>query len=184
MEFPVVGGLVLSLIVLYWPGQPAPQWLRDWLNRLWLLLGITFLAGMALSFYSMTSKPLAGGGVQYSTARHPYIQHALTVIIIPLMLLTLLGVAHVVVSVARGWTVPRTQDAWRRATVSVQFRKLWASLAAALCALALGLAFGAQVAVSNEGISDPWSLAINVVTAVAFFTALGSAWSAVRPTRR
>src|SRR5690606_9944724 len=71
MEFPIVGGLVLSLIVLYWPGQPAPQWLRDWLNRLWLLLGITFLAGMALSFYSMTSKPLAGGGVQYSTARHP-----------------------------------------------------------------------------------------------------------------
>jgi hypothetical protein len=183
MEFPVVGGLVLSLVVLYWPGQPTPQWLRDWLNRLWLVLGITFLAGTVLSFYNMTSKPLAGGGIQYSTARHPYIDYALIAIFIPLMLLTLLGAAYVVVSVARGWSVPRAQEAWHSATAGVQFRRLWASLAVALCALAVGVTFGAPVVVTNEGISDPLGIVINGVTTVVFLTALASAWSAVKPTR-
>ena len=69
MEFPIVAGLILSLVVRYWPGQPAPQWINTWTDRLWVLLGITFLAGAVLSFYNMTSTVLPNGGYRYSISR-------------------------------------------------------------------------------------------------------------------
>jgi hypothetical protein len=185
MEFPIVAGLVLSLVVLYWPGEAVPPWLRDWLNWLWILLGITFLAGIALSFYGMTSKPLPGGGTVYSASRPQYIQYALVVICVPLMLLTLLGAGYVASSVARGWSPSRVAEVWRTAAAGIQFRKLWASLAVALCALAVGLRFGAPVALStDDAFTDLWRLAIYAVAAIVFFTALASAWSAVRPSRQ
>jgi hypothetical protein len=184
MEFPVVAGLILSLVILYWPGQPAPQWVRDWMNRLWLLLGVTFLAGMALSFYTMTSKALPNGGILYSTSRSHYIQYALIGIYIPLMLLTLLGAGYAARSIALQWPLSRALEAWRTAFAGIQFRKLWVSLAVALCALGVAVTFGTPVIITTDNpFPDLWGLAIYTVSAIVFLTALLSAWSAAKPSR-
>jgi hypothetical protein len=177
MEFPIVAGLILSLVVRYWPGQPAPQWINTWTDRLWLLLAITFLVGSVPSLYNVTNTALSGGGYRYSVSRPALIQYALVAFYVPLVILALVGAGHIVRAAVGAVPLARAKDAW----VGVNFFKLGASLAVAAGALAIGFLLGGPLIVtSSEGVSNLWPFAIEIVAAVVFFTALASAWSAAK----
>ena len=170
MEFLIVAGLVLSLVVRYWPGQPAPQWINTWTDRLWLLLGVTFLAGSILSFYNMTSTVLPNGGYRYSITRPALIQYALLAFYVPLVILALVGAGYVARAAVGAVSL-----------AGVNFFKLGASLAVAAGAFTIGFLLGGPIIVtSSEGVTNLWPFAIEIVAAVVFFTALASAWSAAK----
>jgi hypothetical protein len=178
----IMAGLILSLAVRYWPGQPAPHWIVTWTDRLWALLGVTFLAGAALSFINITSTPLPNGGVQYSTTRPQPIQYALIVIGVSLGGLALAGAGYVVRAAAGALEPARIRDGWRAARAGVHVRRLTVSLAVAALAATVGLTLGEPLKISTrEGVSGLWGSAVEAVAAIVFFIALGSAWSAARP---
>jgi hypothetical protein len=178
----ILAGLILSLPVRYWPGQPAPHWIVTWIDRLWALFAVTFLAGYALMFVNVTSTPLPNGGIQYSTTRPPPIQYALIVIAVSLGGLALLGAGYVVRATAGALGPARIRDGWRAARAPVQVRRLTVSLAAAALAAAIGLTLGEPLKISTrEGVSGLWGSAVEAVAAIVFFIALGSAWSAAGP---
>ena len=170
MEFPIVAGLILSLVVRYWPGQPAPPWINTWTDRLWVLLGITFLAGSVLSFYNMTHTVLPNGGYRYSVSRPQLVQYALIAIYVPLVILAVVGAGYVVRAAVGAVSL-----------AGVNFFKLGASLAVAAGALAVVLMLGDSLTITGEGVSNIWPFAIEIVAGVVFFTALASAWSAAKP---
>jgi hypothetical protein len=181
----IVAGLILSLAVRYWPGQPSPQWIVTWTDRLWMLLGMTFLAGTALSFFNITGTPLPNGGILYSTTRPQPIQYALIVIWGSLAVLALAGAGYVVRASASALEPARIREGWGRAAAGVHFRRLAGSLAVAAVALAVGLTLGEPLTIgTREGVAGPWGFAIEAVAAIVFFTALASAWSAARPFSR
>jgi hypothetical protein len=180
MEFPIVAGLILSLVVRYWPGQPAPQWINTWTDRLWTLLAVVFLAGTALSFYNVTSTVLPDGGTLYSTRRPQLIQYALIAICGAIVIVALVGTGYVARSVASAISPARAREAWRTATDSVNFVRLGVSLAVAAVALGVGLMLGGPLTGTMEGVSNIWPFVVQVVAAVVLFTALASAWSAAK----
>ena len=181
MEFPIVAGLVLSLVVRYWPGQPAPQWSKTWTDRLWVLLAITFLAGSVMSLYNMTGVVLPNGAYRYSTSRPAFIQYALLAFYVPLVILALVGAGYVIRAAVGPVSPARAKDAWRTTTAGIDRFRFGASLAAAAAALAVGLMLGAPLTItSSEGVSNIGPFTVEIVAGVVFFTALASAWSAAK----
>jgi hypothetical protein len=179
MEFPIVAGLILSVVVRHWPGQPAPQWIGTWTDRLWVLLAVTFLAGSALSFYNMTSEVLPNSGYRYSVSRPQAFQYALIAFYVPLVALALVGAGCIVRSAA-GAGLARARNAWSSDSDRTSLFKLGASLVVALGALAVGVMLGGSLTITGEGVSNVWPFVIEVLAATVLFLALASAWSAAK----
>jgi hypothetical protein len=172
-------GLILSLVVRYWPGQPRPQWISDWIDRLWLLLGVTFLMGIILAFFNTTTTILPGGGSLHTWSTPREIRYVLAGICVPLAMLALLGAMQIARS-ETGVFSGRWEAAKAWATAG-RLRRIGVCLTVALVAVAISLAYGGPLTYSSsEGYSDVLPSMISAVAAIVFFAALASAWSAAR----
>jgi hypothetical protein len=181
MTFPVVAGLILSLVVRYWPGRSPPQWIGRWIDRLWLLLAITFLLGMALAFFNESTTVLPNGGVRHTWSTPQAIRYVLAAIYVPLGVLAVLGTLYVVRSEARAFWLSLPRDAAGTWATLVRLRRIAISLAIALAAAVVSWQFGGPLTLtSGEGYTSVWPFVIDAVAAVVFFTALASAWSAAK----
>jgi hypothetical protein len=179
MMYLLAAGLILSLIVRYWPGHPGPPWICTWIDRLWTLLGVTFLIGMVLGFFNTTTTVLPNGGFRYSWATPQPIQYVLAAICIALGILAVLGAIDVARSEARAYSLFALQAG--TAAAAGRFRKIGISLAVALAAILVSWGFGGPLTLStNEGYSNVWPFAVDAVAAIVFFAALGSAWTAAK----
>src|SRR5262245_47675861 len=170
-------GLILSLIVRYWPGQPPAQWVIAWIDRLWLLLGVTFFAGIILAFFNTTTTVLPNGGYRQTWSTPQEIKYVLGAICVPLAMLAILGILHIArleAGVFSGrWEVAR---AW---ATGGRLRKIGASLAVAVGAVVVAWTFGGPLTFSSsQGYSSVWRSVIDAIAAIVFVTALASAWMA------
>jgi hypothetical protein len=179
MAYFVVAALILSLVVRYWPGQPAPPAINLWVDRLWVLFGVVFALGIVLAFFNTSTTQLPGGGVRYSWSTPAFIRYALAAIYIPIGLLAVLGAVQIARSEARAYaTAPQGSG---RSTAGIRLRKLAASAVAALIAIAISLAFGGPLVFSTEqGYSSVVPFIVDMVAAVVFFAALGWAWGVAK----
>jgi hypothetical protein len=172
-------GLILSLIVRYWPGQPAPQWVIAWIDRLWLLLCVTFLLGIILAFFNTTTTVLPGGGYRQTWSTPQEIRYVLAAICVPLAVLAILGALQIARSEARVFS-PRWEVA-RAWAAGGRLLKIGVSLVVALVAVVVSWAFGGPLTFSSsEGYSNVLPSVIDAVAAIVFFTALASAWNAAK----
>jgi hypothetical protein len=96
MTYAVVAALVLSLVVRCWTRHPAPQWITRWIDRLWVLFGMTFLIGILLAFVNTTTTILPDGRLRYTASTPDEIRYILAAISIPLAILAIVGSIHVV----------------------------------------------------------------------------------------
>jgi hypothetical protein len=176
MTYPIIAVLILSLVVRYWPGQPVPARINTWIDRLWLLFGLTFGLGVVLAFFNTTTTELPNGGFRYTMSSPRQVQYALIGISIPLTILALVGAGYVVRSGVKAVSVNLLQDAGK-----IRFRRIAISLAVALAAALVSWAFGGPLTFSTEeGSSSIVPLAIDVAAGVVFFAAVVSAWSAAK----
>jgi hypothetical protein len=179
MSYPIVAVLILSLVVRYWPGQSVPAWINQWLDRVWLLLGLTFGLGIALAFFNATKIELPHGGYQFSASTPKEIQYVLMALCIPLTVLTSLGM----IQVARSYVAAWSQIAWTGPAIRIQFRNVAVSILVALAAIGACWAFGGPFTYSSEeGYSSIIPLVVDIVATMVFFAALGSAWNATKTT--
>jgi hypothetical protein len=172
-------GLILSLVVRYWPGQPPPQWISVWIDRLWLLLGVTLLIGIILAFFNTTTTILPRGGYLHTWSTPREIRYVLGGICVPLAMLALIGAIQIVRSEAGVFSRRReVAKAWATAG---RLRRIGLSLAVALGAVVVSFIYGGPLTYSSsEGYSDLVPSMISAVAAIVFFAALASAWSAAR----
>src|SRR5262245_3023042 len=174
MAYPIVACLILSLVVRYWPGQPAPVWVNTWIDRLWLLFGVIFGLGVVLAFFNTATTELPNGGFRYEMSTPKQIQYALAAAYVPLTILALVGAGYVIRSGVNALSHSLSQDAGK-----ARFRKVSISLGVALAAVVVSWAFGGPLTFSTEkGSSSIVPLAIDVAAGIVFFAALVSAWSA------
>ena len=143
--FPVIAVLILSLVVRYWPGQPAPAWVNIWIDRLWLLFGLTFGVGIVLAFVYATKTELPNGAFHFVAATPKQIQYVLAAIYIPLAILALVGAAYVVRSGVRTLSIHLSQ-----ADGKIRLRRIGLSLAVALAAVTVSWAFGGPLTFSSQ----------------------------------
>jgi hypothetical protein len=172
-------GLVLSLVVRYWPGHPPPQWITAWIDRLWLLLGVTFLLGIILAFFNTTTTVLPSGGYRQTWSTPQEIRYVLAAICVPLAVIAILGALQIAKSEAGVFS-----GRWEAARVWAtggRLGRIGVSLAVAVSAAVVSWTFGGPLTFSSsEGYSSVWPSVIDAIAAVVFFTALASAWMAAK----
>lgn len=180
MTVPVVAGLILSLIVRYWPRQPPPRWIGRWIDRLWLLLAATLLLGMAFAAFNKSTVVLPGGGVRHTWSAPQVIQHALVAIYILIGVLAVLGAFHVARSEARALWLSLPRDAAGSWATPERLRRIALSLAIAAGAAVVSWQLGGPLTLTSTDGWTVWPFVVDLAAAVVFFTAVVAAWSAAR----
>jgi hypothetical protein len=177
MSYPIVAVLILSLVVRYWPGEAVPAWIRQWLDRVWLMLALTFALGISLALYNVTKSELPHGGYQLQALTPKEIQYVLMALCIPLTVLTILGMIQGARSSIAAWS----QIAGKTTLIQFQSGRMAMSVLVALAAIGAHWAFGGPFTFSSEeGYSSIVPLVVDIVATMAFFAALGSAWNATK----
>jgi hypothetical protein len=177
MAYLVVLALTLSLAVRYWPGQPPAQWIGTWIDRLWLLIGVTFAVGLFLAFFTVTTTPLPGGGTRHVWSVPREVWYAIAGLGVPLAMLSVLGALHIARSEVRAFS----PDAVRAWATGGRLRRIGFRLVVAFAAAGVLWCLGEPLALnSNSGDADVLAFAIGLIAIIVLLTALASAWRSAR----
>lgn len=168
-----------SLVVRYWPGARPSAWVPKWIDRLWMVFGLTFLLGFVLLFFNETKVPLQNGGMLYSFATPAPVQYALHAIAISLLVVTVAGAASIgAAEIAHYMRSTGTGDLARAARA-----RLWkfaAGLTLAAAAFVVSVVFSGPLVTTNAGHSNLVPFGLGMISLVVFVTALSYAWTAAK----
>jgi Na+-translocating ferredoxin:NAD+ oxidoreductase RnfD subunit len=176
MTYLVGSVFVASLVVRYWPGQPPARRVSSWIDWLWLLIGVVFVAGLVLAFFNVATTPLPGGGFLHRWSIPSEVGYAFAAISVPLAMLTILGAGQIARAEARAFS----PDAVRAWATGGRLRRIGIRLAVALAAAGVLSLVGGSTLRSDSTYSDALSFAVGLTATIALLAALVSAWRAAR----